>query len=92
MEDNINKPWLKSYPKGVSDTIKFDEFNSLVDMFEKTVMRFNNKTAFTNFGVTLTFDQIQKKSTNLSSFFQNEFEFIGFPTPHILGLGPKPQN
>ncbi len=89
MEDNINKPWLKSYPKGVSDTIKFDEFNSLVDMFEKTVMRFNNKTAFTNFGVTLTFDQIQKKSTNLSSFFQNELKLskgsiVSIMMPNLL--------
>ncbi len=89
MDEFANKPWLKSYPKGVSDKINFDEFNSLVDMFEKTVKRFHNKSAFTNFGVTLTFDQIHHKSTNLSAFFQNELKLnkgsiVSIMMPNLL--------
>ena len=89
MDEFANKPWLKSYPKGVSNKINFDEFNSLVDMFEKTVKRFHNKSAFTNFGVTLTFDQIHYKSTNLSAFFQNELKLnkgsiVSIMMPNLL--------
>ncbi len=89
MDEFANKPWLKSYPKGVSDKINFDEFNSLVDMFEKTVKRFHNKSAFTNFGVTLTFNQIHHKSTNLSAFFQNELKLnkgciVSIMMPNLL--------
>ena len=89
MDDSINKPWLKNYPQGVSDKIKFDEFNSLVDMFEKTVKRFQNKSAFTNFGVTLTYNQIHHYSANLSAFFQNELKLnkgsiVSIMMPNLL--------
>ena len=45
MNDSINKPWLKNYPQGVSSNINFDEYSSLVDMFNKTCDRFNSKNA-----------------------------------------------
>ena len=63
---NNNKPWLKYYPKGVSPTINFDEYSSLVDMFDKTCERFTLNTAFTNFGVSLTFNEIYIKSFTIS--------------------------
>ena len=54
MDNNIQKPWLKNYPRGISSNINFDEYSSLVDMFEKTCERFNTNKAFTNFGISLT--------------------------------------
>ncbi|PPR44385.1 MAG: Long-chain-fatty-acid--CoA ligase [Alphaproteobacteria bacterium MarineAlpha5_Bin6] len=89
MENSTIKPWLKSYPTGVSSTIKFDEFNSLIDMFEQTVERFHTKQAFTNFGVSLTFDQIHHKSSNLTSFLQNELNLskgsiVSIMMPNLL--------
>ena len=89
MEVSTSKPWLKSYPTGVSSTIKFDEFNSLVDMFEQTVERFHAKKAFTNFGVSLTFDQLQNKSSNLTAFLQNELNLskgsiVSIMMPNLL--------
>ena len=72
MNTNSDKPWLKNYPEGVSSNINFDEYSSLVDMFEKTCNRFSSNKAFTNFGVSFTFKEIYQKSSNLASFFQNE--------------------
>ena len=80
MDDFHKKPWLKSYPEGVASTIKFDEFNSLVDMFEKTCKRFPNNKAFTNFGVSLTFNEIYLKSINLAFFLQNNQNVIALST------------
>ena len=74
MQDIQNKPWLKSYPQGVSATINFDEFSSLVDMFNETTQRFKNNNAFTNFGVSLTFHQIYNNSSNLAAFLQNKLK------------------
>ena len=68
----MNKPWLKSYPAGVSTTIKLNEYSSLVDMFDKTCKKFKEKTAFTNFGIKLSFEDIYEISKNLASFLQNE--------------------
>ena len=76
MNLNHNKPWLKNYPEGVSSNIDFDEFSSLVDMFEKTCDRFSSNKAFTNFGVSLTFIEIYEKSSILASFLQYELKLI----------------
>ena len=46
MENTTHKPWLKNYPKGVSSDINFDEYSSLVNMFDKTCERFSLKKAF----------------------------------------------
>ncbi len=85
----LNNPWLKSYPKGVSPSIEFDDYESLVDMFDKTVNRFKNKKAFTNFGVSLTFEEIHSKSTNLAAFLQNELNLkkgsrVSIMMPNLL--------
>ena len=89
MQDIKNKPWLKSYPKGVSSTIEFDEFESLVDMFNQTTQRFKTKKAFTNFGVSLTFEQIYNNSLNLSAFLQNNLNLskgssVAIMMPNLL--------
>ena len=68
MNDNINKLWLKNYPQGVSSNINFDEYSSLIDMFNKTCERFSSKKAFTNFGISLTFNDIFEKSSSLAFF------------------------
>ena len=56
--NNIAKPWLKNYPVGVKENITFDEYSSLVDMFDKTCDRFQSKKAFTNFGKSISFNEI----------------------------------
>ena len=89
MNINFDKPWLKNYPEGVSSNINFDEYSSLVDMFEKTCDRFSSNKAFTNFGVSFTFKEIYQKSSNLASFFQNELNLsqgsrVAIMMPNIL--------
>ena len=71
MEKILNKPWLKNYPTGISPEIHFDEYSSLVDMFNKTCKQFNQKIAFTNFGIKMSFKELEDKSCALASFLQN---------------------
>ena len=89
MNNNTNKPWLNNYPKGVSSNINFDEYSSLVDMFDKTCDRFSSNKAFTNFGVSLTFNEIHQKSSNLAFFLQNVLNLpqgsrVAIMMPNIL--------
>ena len=89
MNLNHNKPWLKNYPEGVPSNIDFDEFSSLVDMFEKTCDRFSSNKAFTNFGVSFSFKEIYEKSSNLASFLQNKLKLskgsrVAIMMPNIL--------
>ena len=85
----MEKIWLKSYPKGVPSEINLDEFSSLVDLFDKTCERFNEKTAFTNFGVKISFSELRSHSENLSSYFINELKLkkgdrVSIMMPNIL--------
>ena len=85
----MEKIWLKSYPKGVPSEINLDEFSSLVDLFDKTCERFGEKTAFSNFGVNISFSQIKSHSENLSSYFTNELKLkkgdrVSIMMPNIL--------
>ena len=89
MNINSDKPWLRNYPEGVSSSINFDEYSSLVDMFEKTCNRFSLNKAFTNFGVSFTFKEIYQKSSNLASFLQNDLNLskgsrVSIMMPNIL--------
>ena len=86
---NLNKIWLKNYPKGISPEIKFDEFLSLNDMFEKTCDKFNDKIAFTNFGVEMSFKELKIKSTSLAFFLRNKLKLekgsrVSIMMPNIL--------
>ena len=83
MNINSDKPWLKNYPEGVSSNINFDEYSSLVDMFEKTCNRFSSNKAFTNFGVSLTFKDIFYDNNKLILAFVNIYE-CSFSNIHIL--------
>ena len=85
----MEKIWLKSYPKGVPAEITLDEFTSLVDLFDKTCERFDEKTAFTNFGVKISFKQLKSYSENLSSYFLNELKLkkgdrVAIMMPNVL--------
>ena len=35
MPNSKNMPWLKNYPQGVNANIQFDEYSSLIDMFDE---------------------------------------------------------
>ena len=50
MQDSFDKPWLKSYPYGVSDKIKFDDSQSLFNLpssFTNNSNFFSLNTSFT---------------------------------------------
>ena len=87
--NNVSKPWLKNYPEGVKEDITFDEYSSLVDMFDKTCDRFQSKKAFTNFGKSISFNEIYIKSQNLAKFLQNDLKLekgsrVAIMMPNLL--------
>lgn len=89
MKEALNKPWLKNYPQEVSSEINFEEYSSLVDMFNKTCKRFNQKTAFTNFGIKMSFNELEDKSNALASFLQNVLKLskesrVAIMMPNVL--------
>ncbi len=57
-----DKPWLDEYPAAVPAEIDMTEFNSVVDVIDKSCTEYADKVAFVNFGAELTYRQIDEYS------------------------------
>ena len=66
------KPWLKSYPAGVSEEIDINQFSSVADIFDSSIARFSDRPAYTNFGKTLSFQDVDIYTAQMASYLKNE--------------------
>ncbi|MEN9457079.1 MAG: long-chain-fatty-acid--CoA ligase [Neisseriaceae bacterium] len=67
----MEKNWLKSYPAGVPSEINPDQYTSLVEMFEETVGKYGDKTAFINLMTPMSYRELDKKSRDFAAYLQN---------------------
>ncbi|NVJ68211.1 MAG: AMP-binding protein [Gammaproteobacteria bacterium] len=64
--------WFKNYPKEVSQTVDCSKYDSLADILQESVSKFPNQPAVSNLGVTLTYAELDQKSTDFAAFLQKE--------------------
>ena len=67
----MEKPWLKSYPPGVSEEIDLNEFNSVTEVFDRAVEKFADLPAFSNLGTTISYAEIGKLCEDLAAYLQS---------------------
>ncbi len=67
----MEKIWLKSYPPGVPEHVDLDAYQSIIDVFEQAISRFGNQPCFSNFGTTLSYDDMDRCTDQLASYLQN---------------------
>ena len=77
----MEKVWLKSYPQGVPAEIDVSEFRSLGDLFERSVRRFADKTAYICMGKSMTYAELDA----LSARFGTELRQVSNLDATILG-------
>lgn len=85
----MEKIWLKNYPQGVAAEVDLSKYSSLYDLYEESVRKFQNKKAFTNMGVSLTYNGLNDKVEAFASFLQNELKLkkgdrIAIQMPNVL--------
>jgi len=68
--------WLSHYPAGVPAEVDIRRYRSLVELFEQSCRKFNDRPAFTSMGVTLSYAQTDKLARDFAAYLQ--------------GLGLKP--
>jgi long-chain acyl-CoA synthetase len=68
----VERTWLQQYPAGVPTDIDFDEYASLRELFEEACATHKNKAAYTNFGATLTFAQLDALSAAFAAWLQKK--------------------
>jgi long-chain acyl-CoA synthetase len=67
----MERPWLKSYPPGVSADIDIGAYSSIRDILEKSCARFSDLPAFHCLGRSLTYRELDRLSTDFGSWLQN---------------------
>lgn len=70
----MEKIWLKSYPKGMPETVNVSPDVSVIDVFKQSVKRYGSSPAVSNFGVELTYAELDHRSDHFAAFCQNELK------------------
>lgn len=81
--------WLKSYPSFVTPTVSLDGYQNIVEIFDESVSKFGPQVAYTNMGVTLTFNEVAAHVDALVHFLQNKTNLkkgdrIALQMPNLL--------
>lgn len=81
--------WTKKYPPQVSENINLDQYQSIMDVFDEAVRKFRSKKAFTNFGHSLTYNDIDILSGRFAAYLQNDLglkagDRIAIQLPNVL--------
>ena len=66
----MHRPWLSSYPKGISADIEIEKYASVVEIFEQSVKEFANRPAFSNLGTSLTYSQFNEATKAVAAYLQ----------------------
>jgi long-chain acyl-CoA synthetase len=62
--------WLDAYPSGVPATIDPNEFPSVVELLEQSFGRYASRPALENFGVTMTYTELDEASRAFAAYLQ----------------------
>ena len=83
-----NFPWIKNYPEGVPAEIKLYDYESLVDLFERSCAKFKDRPAFENMGVEMTYGEVDKLSKDFAAYLQSiglqKGDRIAIQMPNLL--------
>lgn len=68
----MDKPWLNSYPEGMPEHADVTAFDSVAEIFEKAANKYADLPAFSNFGVTLSYADMERHSRALAAYLQSD--------------------
>ena len=82
-------PWLSSYAPNTPHEIDLDEFPSIVSVLEQAIHKFGDRPAFSNFGKTLTYHEIDELSAAFANYLIHELglkkgERVAIMLPNLL--------
>ncbi len=85
----MEKIWLKSYPEGVPEQIDKSSFSSLKKFIEHCCKEFADQPAFTNFGKSISYSDLDRMSRKFGAFLQHEVglnkgDRVALMMPNIL--------
>jgi long-chain acyl-CoA synthetase len=87
--DALKKVWLNRYPEDVPAEINPDRYQSLVELFEHSCVRYADQPAFINMGETMTFRKLEERSRAFAAYLQeglglNPGDRVALMMPNLL--------
>ena len=84
-----DRPWLASYPKGIPAEIDPSRYRSVAALLDECCERFRHRPAFVNMGKTITYDDLDRLSASLASYFLNDLKLakgdrVAIMLPNVL--------
>jgi long-chain acyl-CoA synthetase len=85
----MNQIWLNEYPAGVPHTLDLDPDESMVDIFDAACQTYQDQPAFSNFGATISFTELDDQSARFAAYLQglpglNRGDRIALMMPNLL--------
>ncbi|MBL8416231.1 MAG: long-chain-fatty-acid--CoA ligase FadD [Propionivibrio sp.] len=85
----MDKIWLHSYQEGVPAEIELGEFQSLGEMFEKSVSLYRERIAYINMGVEISYGVLDKQSRDFAAYLQSNLKLpkgsrVAIMMPNVL--------
>jgi len=86
---SMEKIWLKNYPPHVPLEINPDVYSSLAELFEESCSRFKALPAYSNLGVKLSYQQVDRDSYAFAAYLQQVMQLkkgdrIALMLPNVL--------
>ncbi|MDC7710377.1 long-chain-fatty-acid--CoA ligase [Vogesella indigofera] len=85
----MEKIWLKNYQAGVAHEIDINEFQSVVEVFERSVNKFRDRPAMACMDKILSYGDLDTLSANFASYLQNTLQLakgtrVAIMMPNLL--------
>jgi long-chain acyl-CoA synthetase len=89
MTASSERPWLASYPQGVPAEINAQAYPSLIAMFEETCARFPQRPAFSSFGKSMSYAELDRQSARFAAWLSGELKLgkgdrVAIMMPNLL--------
>ncbi len=66
----MQRIWLKSYPAGVEPEVRYDQYRSVGDLFDKCAAQFGARPAYTSMGKSIRYGELDKVSRDFGAWLQ----------------------
>ena len=81
--------WVENYPEGVPAEIDTKEYQSIADLFHKSIEKFCDLPAYSNMGKVLSYHELDTLSRNFSAYLTSELgmkkgDRIAIMMPNLL--------
>lgn len=67
----MERIWQERYPKGVPNEIDADHYASLVEIFDESVGKYKDKTAYSNMDHEMSFTELDKQTRDFAAYLQS---------------------